>query len=50
MRYLMWVLTSMFCKHDWEREEIFCHANARQGLKVSATCKECGWHRSYWKY
>lgn len=54
MRWLIWYIRSWFCKHDWEREERrfisdgeFRH---KEGVRVSATCKKCIWHRSYWKY
>lgn len=54
MRALVWYFRSAFCKHDWEREEQFAESSSefgsRKGLKVSSTCKNCGWHRSYWKF
>lgn len=55
MRYLIWVIKSAFCNHDWHYEEKFSKIVDsegdiyRQGEKVSATCKKCGWHRTYWK-
>lgn len=55
MRYLIWYIRSLFCKHDWKHEE--CKWNTKDiyrctnnGYTVSATCKLCGWHRSYEKY
>lgn len=55
MRSLIHYIRSCFCKHEffydehriieeilWEQKTI--------GVKVSATCKKCGYHKSYWKY
>jgi RNase P subunit RPR2 len=59
MRWLIWWLRSWFCKHKWELEEVKYMEYGeylgetfvnKEGTKVSATCKECGWHRSYWKW
>ncbi len=57
MRWLVNYIRSVFCKHDWEREDfifrvtrnILGDESGREGARVSATCKKCGWHRSYWK-
>lgn len=57
MRWLVSYIRSVFCKHDWEKMESHCSTKSdfiferrKQGLRVSATCKKCGWHRSYWKF
>lgn len=50
MRYIIWYIRSSFCKHDFKLEESFAKGVYKSGDRVSATCKECNWHRSYWKY
>jgi len=54
MRWLIYYLRSAFCEHTWERAEEFCTENEGDskvsGIKVSATCTKCGWHRKYWKF
>ena len=56
MRHLVWYFMSAFCSHDWNREEEFVTINnnygsaTKKGIKVSATCKKCGWYRKYWKF
>lgn len=56
MRTLFWWLRSCFCKHDWEYEEIRCSVyrvdqiSESDVLRVSMTCKKCGWHRNYNKF
>ncbi len=57
MRWLINYFRSAFCKHDWEREEMFAKQMDEFGFEtgfssimVSATCKKCGWHKSYWKF
>jgi len=56
MRWLVNYLRSVFCKHDWEKENGSYQITSdsghvrRSGMKVSATCKKCGWHKSYWKF
>lgn len=55
MRHLVWYIRSMFCRHDWDYEERFYTAEnlleqRSSGYIVSATCKTCGWHRSYKKF
>lgn len=55
MRYIIWWFRSLFCNHNWKFEESDYekHENdflVRAGTIVSATCKKCGWHRSYWKF
>ena len=55
LRWTVWYIRSIFCKHDWERKEETIKIldsgfwNHYQ-MRVSATCKKCGWHRAYWKY
>jgi len=53
MRFLVWYLKSVFCEHDWEREEIevttITPISIKTKTQVSATCKKCGWHRKYYK-
>jgi len=55
MRYLIWYIRSLFCKHEWKHEECIwktknTYGYTNEGRTVSATCKICGWHRSYEKY
>lgn len=54
MRWLIWYIRSLFCSHEFEREQMMAKTTTEirtiQGFRVSATCKKCGWHRSYWKY
>ena len=62
MRWLAMYIRSVFCKHDWEKEETQCLVTREIANEfpytgqettitvVSATCKKCGWHRSYPKY
>lgn len=56
MRYIVWTIISSICKHSWEYEEVDAEQNniygikTKEGIKVSATCKKCGWHRKYWKH
>ena len=56
MIYLAWIFRSMFCKHTFEYEEIdsvvrdYSGNEVKSGVKVSATCEKCGWHRKYWKF
>jgi len=54
MRILINYFRECFCKHDFEREQCKIVENIsdvrREGMKVSATCKKCGFHKSYWKY
>lgn len=60
MRWLVWWLRSCFCSHEWEYEErVYDKFDEYKGsflytdknkIRVSATCKKCGWHRSYWKF
>jgi len=60
MRWLFWSLRSLFCEHEWEREEEIhsYHSSApfteynlvSRKTVVSATCTKCGWHRSYKKF
>lgn len=59
MRWLMWYIRSIFCNHNWnydERDYVKVEKYddgekfTQRGLKVSATCNTCGWHRNYWKH
>ncbi len=54
MRFLIWYIRSCFCEHKWDYDEhqVYLEGTFRdkQGIKVSRTCKICGWHRSYWKF
>lgn len=56
MRWIVWYLRSVFCAHEWRDEERWVDATdqytrmRREGVKVSATCRKCGWHRAYWKH
>lgn len=56
MRKLINYIREMFCKHSFKLEEsrhsIVDHRGdlVRRGVKVSATCTTCGYHKSYWKF
>jgi len=54
MRWLIEYIRSLFCKHDFEYENIEASSSSdfhfREGVKVSRTCRKCGYHKSYWKY
>jgi hypothetical protein len=54
MRTLIFWIRSWFCNHKFNYSESnFTSENdfGRQvSIKISATCQNCGWHRSYWKY
>lgn len=56
MTYIFWAIRSAFCKHDFEYDETHssntdAHGRKiREGMRVSATCSKCGWHRKYWKF
>lgn len=57
MRTIILMIRQAFCKHNWEYEEQDYTARdsytgrlLRSGIRVSCTCKECGWHKSYWKF
>ena len=60
MHYIIWWFLSLFCKHTWKLEERAYEAitkndygtivKSRHNVKVSATCNNCGWHRSYYKF
>lgn len=55
MRYLINYLRSCFCKHEFSYEEMYYRDRDGFGgwtkeARVSATCKKCGYHKSYWKY
>ena len=56
MTWLIWNIRSWFCKHEWDYDENIYEKYEttfgriwRNKVKVSATCKCCGYHRSYWK-
>ncbi len=59
MRWLLWYLRSLTCRHtwtydeaDWTRRQVYesgLTVNA-SGITVSATCTKCGWHRTYQKW
>lgn len=55
MIWLVDYLRRVFCRHKWTYEEAFAQRThgefvEKEGLRVSATCTECGHHRSYWKF
>jgi hypothetical protein len=54
MRRLINYFRESFCKHDFEREEgeaiVNTNMSKTSGTRISATCKKCGYHKSYWKY
>ena len=55
MRYIVNYFRQVFCKHEWITEECVATSDvewgkSKRGLKVSATCKKCGYHKTYWKF
>jgi hypothetical protein len=55
MRSIVNYFRQVFCKHEWEREECKTEwrdglGSHKKGLKVSATCVKCCYHKSYWKF
>lgn len=54
MIWLVDYLRRVFCKHKWEYEEALAKRTgefySKEGIRVSATCTECGHHKSYWKF
>ena len=55
MRLLINYFRTCLCKHDFEKEEIYCEAEeswggSRKGYRVFLYCPKCGYHKSFWKY
>lgn len=55
MRWLVNYIRQVFCKHDWEKSEVWFKqtddmGGCRQGEKISLYCKKCGYHKSFWKF
>lgn len=52
MRWFVWWLRAVFCRHEWEYEEFAVprYGYGYNSFRVSITCKKCGWHRAYWKF
>ena len=55
MRWLVNYFRQAFCRHEWEYAEIWkkLHDGYRvihEGMYVSVTCENCGYHKSYWKF
>jgi hypothetical protein len=56
MRWFINYIRTCFCVHYFEFEEKNVHQMNQFGRdvccgeKVSATCKICGYHKSYWKF
>jgi RNase P subunit RPR2 len=56
MKWFIWSIRAWFCKHEWEYEESefsTYHTDynfTTSRMRVSATCKHCGWHRKYNKF
>jgi len=57
MRWFINYLRQCFCKHKWVYEECDYKKYDAYGeevifnnIKVSQTCKECGYHKSYFKF
>lgn len=53
MRWLLNYLRQMFCIHEWEYDEAhvtFGENKEKEGTRVFARCKKCGYHETYWKY
>jgi hypothetical protein len=55
MRFLANYIRQVFCKHDFEKEEVYSTCRwgeeiIQSGTKVSLFCKKCGYHKSFWKF
>ena len=55
LKWLINYIRQCFCKHEFEKEEIFFKHEGRHGahihdFKISLLCKKCGYHKSFWKY
>lgn len=57
MRWLINYIRQCFCKHEFEKEEIEVLPKnislrniALYNIKVSMTCKKCGYHYRYYKF
>jgi hypothetical protein len=56
MRWLIEYIKSCFCNHKFEYGELHAEITGdfneiiKQGIRVSATCSKCGYHKSYWKF
>lgn len=55
MRRIINYFRQAFCAHEYEYAEVPYRVSddfgtRRDGIKVSATCTKCGYHRSYWKF
>lgn len=52
MKRIVWAVRSIFCNHNWIKEELIDRdfTGDVDNVKVSVTCNKCGWHRSYWKF
>ena len=55
MRTIVNFIRQCFCKHEFEYEEVMYKSSndmggSREGIKVSRTCRKCGWHKAYWKF
>lgn len=53
---LIQYIRSMFCKHELvfeekHTEDYYARKELKNsGIKVSVTCKKCGYHHNYWKF
>lgn len=54
MRSIINWVRSCFCKHDFLISEKYSEHTGdwekRTGIKVSMICKNCGYHKSFWKF
>ena len=61
MRFLTNYFRQCFCKHEWKKEEVSYTKWAydedkggeyvrKRNTRVSITCINCGYHKSYWKF
>lgn len=58
LTWLVWHVRRMWCRHKWTYAEAsYVHRRSSSSgteeynnVVVSATCTQCGWHRSYNKW
>lgn len=56
MRAIINHIRSWFCAHEFTFDETDYKTRGpfgmilRDDVRVSRTCKKCGWHKSYWKF
>lgn len=54
MRWIIWYIRSAFCNHTWKFDEATFESSGdisyKKGIRISALCTKCSYHRSFWKH